>query len=214
VSVQPWHRTVALTEQASMLCNVAALMGSGAFTVAGDRLASRVAFGPVLAVRRDVYERVGGHAVVRSLHTEDIGLARAVGSTTLFSGRPDTSFRMYPHGFRQLFAGWTRSIATGAHAAPWWLTIATAAWITAIAGGWLSGGWPTSHPIETAAVYALCAVQVWILGRRAGSIHPLTALLYPVAIAVFVVIVVRSAFVLVLRRDVTWKDRRVAARSN
>jgi len=214
VSVQPWHRTVAMTEQASMLCNVAALMGSGAFTVAGDRLASRVAFGPVLAIRRDVYEQVGGHAAVRSMHTEDIGLARAVGATALFSGRPDTTFRMYPQGFRQLFEGWTRSIATGANATRWWLTIATAGWITAIAGGWLSAGWPTSHPVESAAVYALCAGQVWILGRRAGSIHPLTALLYPIAIAVVAVIVVRSVLILVLGRDVTWKGRRVAARSS
>ena len=60
----------------------------------------------------------------------------------------------------------------------------------------------------------MCAGQVWVLGRRAGSIHPLTALLYPIAIAVFVVIVVRSVIILVLGRDVTWKGRRVAARSS
>ena len=45
-----------------------------------------------------------------------------------------------------------------------------------------------------------------MLGRRAGSIHPLTAALFPVAVVVFVVIVVRSAVAVALGRDVTWKD--------
>ncbi|MET0910951.1 MAG: glycosyltransferase family 2 protein [Ilumatobacteraceae bacterium] len=212
VSVQPWHRTVGPAEQASLMCNIAALMGSGAFTIAGEHLHPNVAFGPVLAVRRAVYERVGGHGAVRSMHTEDIGLARAVGETVLFTGRPDTAFRMYPQGLRQLFDGWTRSIATGARSTrPWW-TLATACWITAIAGGWWAGGWPTNHPVESLTVYALSALQVWVLGRRAGSIHPLTALLFPLAIAVFVVIVLRSAVVLLLRRDVAWKGRTVASR--
>ena len=42
--------------------------------------------------------------------------------------------------------------------------------------------------------------------------HPVTALLFPVAVAVFVVIVLRSAMLLLLRRDVPWKGRMVASR--
>ncbi|MET0909974.1 MAG: glycosyltransferase family 2 protein [Ilumatobacteraceae bacterium] len=212
VSVQPWHRTQRLAEQASILCNVAALMGSGAFTIAGDRVRATVAFGPVLAIDRDVYLRAGGHEAVRSMHTEDIGLARAVGHVRLFTGRPDTSFRMYPDGFRQTLDGWTRSIATGARSTRWWLAMATACWMAAIAGGWLAGGWPWSAPLASATIYAASALQVWVLGRRAGSIRLVTALLFPLAVAVFVVIVARSAFALLFRRDVEWKGRRVAAR--
>ena len=164
VSVQPWHRTVGAAEQASLFCNIAALMGSGAFTVAGERLHPNVAFGPVLAVPRHVYDRFGGHAAVRTMHTEDIGLARAAGEVTLFTGRPDTVFRMYPAGLRQLLDGWTRSIATGARSTRPWLTIATACWIAAIAGGWLAGGWPLHAPAESLVVYGLSALQVWVLG--------------------------------------------------
>ena len=61
-------------------------------------------------------------------------------------------------------------------------------------------------------MYPLSAVQFWVLGRRAGSIHPLTAVLYPLAVAVFAVIFLRSLFAMVFRRDVTWKQRSVAAR--
>jgi 4,4'-diaponeurosporenoate glycosyltransferase len=202
VSVQPWHTTGSWVEQASLLANVTALMGSGGFTVAGPRVAPTVAFGPVLAIERETYDAVGGHAAVRAMHTEDIGLARVVGRSALWTGRPDTSFRMYPEGLRQLVQGWTRSVATGARFTPWWLSLAVALWVWSLAGGWLA------EPF----VYPLSALQFWVLGRRAGSMHPLTAALYPLAVAVFVVIFLRSLFAMVFRRDVTWKQRSVPSR--
>ncbi len=202
VSVQPWHDTGSWVEQASLLANVTALMGSGGFTVAGSRLAPTVAFGPVLAIERQTYDEVGGHAAVHAMHTEDIGLARVVGRSGLWTGRPDTSFRMYPEGLGQLVQGWTRSIATGARFTPWWLSLAVVLWVWSLAGGWLA------EPL----VYPLSALQFWVLGRRAGSMHPLTAALFPLAVAVFVVIFLRSLFAMAFRRDVTWKQRSVAAR--
>jgi len=202
VSMQPWHHTGSWVEQASVLANVTALMGCGGFTVAGTRLAPTVAFGPVLAIGRATYEQIGGHAAVRTMHTEDIGLARLAGRSVLYTGLPDTSFRMYPDGFRQLVQGWTRSIATGARFTPWWLSLAVAFWVWSLAGGWLA------EPM----VYPLSAAQFWVLGRRAGSMHPLTALLYPLAVVVFAWIFLRSLFAMVFRREVTWKQRSVAAR--
>ncbi len=211
VSVQPWHRTVGAVEQASMLCNVTALMGSGAFTIAADRVSSTVAFGPVLAADRGLYERVGGHRAVRSMHTEDIGLARAAGSSVVFTGRPDTTFRMYPNGARELLDGWTRSIATGARLTRWPLTLAIVCWTAAVAGGWLAGGWPTNEPAVSATIYALSAAQIWILGRRAGSMHPVTAALFPIAVLAFAFIFLRSLVTILFGLTVPWKGRDVAA---
>jgi 4,4'-diaponeurosporenoate glycosyltransferase len=187
-----------------VLCNVTAMMGCGAFTPARRTTTATVAFGPVLALGRSTYLQVGGHSspAVRTMHTEDIGLARAVGRVELYSGRPDTSFRMYPEGLGQTVRGWTRSIATGARFTPWWLALATLAWVASLAGGW----------IASPVVYPLSALQFWVLGRRAVSIHPITALLYPLAVLVFVVIFLRSLVALVLGRDVEWKGRRVDAR--
>jgi 4,4'-diaponeurosporenoate glycosyltransferase len=202
VSMQPWHHTGAWIEQTSLLANITALMGSGGFTIAGRHLAPTVAFGPVLAIARATYDGVGGHAAVRTMHTEDIGLARLVGRSTLYTGHPDTSFRMYPNGLRQLVQGWTRSIATGARFTRWWLALPVALWVWSLAGGWLA------EPF----VYPLSALQFWALGRRTGSMHPLTALLYPLAVAVFVWIFLRSLFAMVLQREVTWKQRSVNAR--
>ena len=206
VSMQPWHRMETVGEQASLLCNITALMGCGAFTALPQWTTANVAFGPVIAVQRAAYERAGGHAApsVRSMHTEDIGLARAVGRSRLAVGTASTTtFRMYPGGFGELVRGWTRSIATGARFTRWWVGLAVALWMCSVAGGWLAAPF----------VYPFTAAQIWVLGRRAGTAHPLVAALFPVLVVVFVVIFVRSAFSVVLRRDVTWKGRQVGART-
>lgn len=204
VSVQPWHVVERPTEQLSLFCNITALMGVGRFSLVGARVRPQAAFGPVLALDRETYTRVGGHShpEVRTRHTEDIGMARAVGRTQLYTGRPDVTFRMYPGGLADLVRGWTRSIATGATSVPWWTALLTLAWVWSLAAGWL-----------VSPVFLLTsAVQVWVLGRRAGRFSPVTAVLYPVALAVFVVVFARSLIALVFRRDVVWKQRRVASR--
>jgi 4,4'-diaponeurosporenoate glycosyltransferase len=206
VSVQPWHWMETVGEQPSMLCNITALMGCGAFTPFPRLTAAKMAFGPVIAVERATYDQAGGHAApsVRSMHTEDIGLARAIGRSRLAVGSSaTTTFRMYPGGFGDLMRGWTRSIATGARFTRWWVALAVALWMCSVAGGWLAA------PL----LYPFTAVQVWLLGRRAGTAHPLAAALFPVLVVVFVVIFVRSAFSVVFRRDVTWKGRQVGART-
>ncbi|MEM1334455.1 MAG: glycosyltransferase family A protein [Actinomycetota bacterium] len=205
VSVQPWHDMPTASEQASLIANVTALMGCGAFTAVGDRTAATVAFGPVLAVDRVSYERRGGHAdpVVRTMHTEDIGLARLIGRSRLFVGSADsTRFRMYPGGIVEAIRGWTRSIATGARFTSIPLAIATLAWVWSLAGGWWSA------PI----VYPLSVLQVAVLGRVAGTTRWWAAVAFPLLVLVFVVIFVRSAAALVLRQDVTWKGRAVPSR--
>lgn len=204
VSVQPWHTPGRPVEQLSLFCNITALMGVGRFSVIGDRVSVDAAFGPVLAIDRETYRRTGGHsdARVRTMHTEDIGMARLVGAAQLYTGRPDVRFRMYPGGLTDLLRGWTRSLATGARSVPWWLALATAAWVWSLAGGWFVSPW----------TYPLSATQVYVLGRRAGRFSPLTAALYPLALAVFVLVFLRSVTAVVLRRDVVWKQRRVAAR--
>ncbi len=202
VSVQPWHDAVTPAERASVLPNIVALMGCGAFTVLGRHVRTNVAFGPVLAVRRDVYERAGGHAhpTVRASLVEDIELARRVGRSQLYSGRTDATIRMYPLGLRQLLAGWSRTIAAGVTSTRWWVGLAVAAWVWSLAGGMFATWW----------AYPLSAVQVWVLGRRAGRFGPVVAVLYPLAVLVLVA-VIAGAGINRARGRTTWKGRPVTA---
>ena len=54
-SVQPWHNTVQIGEQASMLFNIVSVMGSGMKT------SKPLVFGPLLACMREVYFANQGH---------------------------------------------------------------------------------------------------------------------------------------------------------
>lgn len=199
-SVQPWHRAGRGAEQLSMLFNIAALMGCTAFTLAGRRPHPKVAFGPVLGCDRARYEAIGGHAdpQVRNSILEDIALARRFGRSNLFVGRRnEVTFRMYPTGFRAVCEGWTKSIGIGVDATPWWATLGTAAWVTSLAGGWVTSPW-----------FALASlVQVAVLARRAGEFSGWAIVTYPVGVAFFAAIVGRSLLRRRRKRGVSWKGR-------
>jgi 4,4'-diaponeurosporenoate glycosyltransferase len=202
VTVQPWHRTERLIENASLLFNLAALMGSGACSVLGPTVAGRVAFGPVLACRRSRYDELGGHAHpdVRAAVLEDIALARRFETVDISVGvAGGTEFRMYPDGWRSLVQGWTKGMGIGLDATPWWAVLGVAGWMWSLAGGWLASPW----------FWVASAVQLWVLGRVAGRWSPLAVVLHPLLTAGFVVIVVRSVVLRRLGRTVAWKGRRV-----
>jgi 4,4'-diaponeurosporenoate glycosyltransferase len=207
VSMQPWHVPGSHAyEQLSWPFNIIGLMGSLKFTAFGRRVAdsSPVAFGPVLACRREDYQRTGGHdhVSVRAALAEDLAMGRLFDRVDLFTGAPDTTFRMYPDGLRSLVQGWTKIIATGAAGVRVWFAVLVAAWIWSLAGGWLTSPW----------FYVASLSQVLIQSRKVGRFSPVSALLYPLGIAAFIVIFVRSAVLTVLRRQVTWKGRSVASR--
>ena len=205
VSVQPHHVAVKAAEQLSLVGNIVALMGAAAFTAFGDRPAPRMAFGPVLACRRTAYLAAGGHAHpdVRAQLTEDLALARRFDHRQLFTGRPDTTFRMYPDGgLGDVIAGWTRNIASGAGATPAWASVLVFAWVWSLCGGWVASPW----------FAAASMVQLAVLGRRAGRFAWWMVVAYPVAAAFFVAVVIRSTIARGGRRSVTWKGRRVTGR--
>jgi hypothetical protein len=71
--------------------------------------------GQLLAVRRDAYDRAGGHAAVRAEVVEDVALLRAVKRTGGTGGVADgtalATTRMYD-GWSELVAGYTKSAHT------------------------------------------------------------------------------------------------------
>jgi hypothetical protein len=75
-----------------------------------------LAAGAFILVRRDLYERAGGHAAVRDRVADDIALGRAVkragGLLVLGHGDDLLQVRMY-HGHRELWRGWRKNAAYG-----------------------------------------------------------------------------------------------------
>lgn len=220
VSVQPYHVTGARYEELSAYCSAVAMLGSGAFAV-GRAGRAAVAFGPCLLTSAADYERVGGHEAVRTDVVEDIHLARryrAAGlAVTCFAGRDAVGFRMYPGGVGQLVEGWSKNIAAGAAAVSPVAVIATIVWVAShaalasaaafAAGGWITGS--SGFPGVVAACWAVVAAhQVWLLGRI-GSFRWSTAVAFPIPLAAFLWIFARSFVMTWLRREVTWRGRRI-----
>lgn len=118
VSLLPLLRTGAIAEQVVL---PAALTAISTFVAPGPLLRSprssvAISVGGWTLIRRDVYERIGGHAAVRDRVAEDVELARnakAAGTPiALCDGVPLASLRMY-RGLAGLWRGWSKNAAFG-----------------------------------------------------------------------------------------------------
>jgi 4,4'-diaponeurosporenoate glycosyltransferase len=211
VSVQPWHAIERPYEQLSALFNLIAPMSVDAFSPRPPRPTG--AFGPCLVIDRATYERSGGHGAerVRGAVLDDVQLARAVqdagGEVRLFLGRHvGMTFRMYPDGLRRLTEGWTKNFAGGAAGTrPLTLVLVVL---------WLSGAIAAVvEPGPAAGLYVAYAVQLAVQLRRVGRFSPLTAALYPIPLAFFVAVFLRSLVRTFVRREVTWRGRTIRTRT-
>jgi 4,4'-diaponeurosporenoate glycosyltransferase len=227
VSVQPEHRPLAWYEQLSAVANVVSLMGTGAFTGPPRRRPVDMAFGPCLLIGRGDYRRIGGHAhpTVRLQVAEDIAMARRMraggGTVTLRTGGALVGFRMYPEGPGQLVEGWTKMIGNGGRLTWWPRRLLVGLWVTGAllgarrglaVGRLLTDRGGRRRAVADLAVYAAWATEMAWLTRQAGRWRRLTPVLFPVPLAAFVALFVRSAYLVLTGRPATWRGRKVPAR--
>jgi 4,4'-diaponeurosporenoate glycosyltransferase len=225
VSVQPFHEVVRPYEQLSAYFNVVALLGSSRFGRRPGRRA--MAFGPCLLTSRADHARAGGHAAVRAEILDDVGLASAYRRAGLpvhwALGGESVRMRSYPGGIRQLVAGWSKNVASGAAAAARGPALATVLWVCAhhaVAVGVglaLLGAATGQHPsVARVALwsvgYVVAAWQLRSLLRRTGSFRWWTWALFPVPLLVFDLVFARSAVLTTVRRSVRWRGRPVDLR--
>ncbi len=212
-SVQPWHDVPRPGERLAALFNVVAMMGTAAFAPGRGGRAVVGAFGPCLLTAAADYRLTGGHAGVRDEVLDDLALAgryRAAGlPVTIHGGQGTISFRMYPDGLGQLVEGFTKNFAAAAAAIRLHTAALIVLWLAALSAPAVL---MTSNPALAAVCYAAAAIQLGIHLRRLGSFGPLTAMGYPVALAIFIVVFVRSLVATVALGRVRWKGRELATR--
>jgi 4,4'-diaponeurosporenoate glycosyltransferase len=219
LSVQPFHAVQRSYERLSSFFNVVAMMGVDAFTPL-DRT-PRGAFGATLVAGRDEYFELGGHAAIRGEVLDDMALARSWADAdrplTVLAGRGTVRFRMYPDGFAHLVEGWSKNVAGGAMRIRLSTLVLVFLWVTAC----LSATWwalrapfaPADGEVTMAvAAYVLVAGQLWWMLRRIGSFGLHAAALFPIPLAFFLVVFVRSALLTLVRGRVSWKGREIATR--
>ncbi len=215
VSVLPDHRPGPGYEQWSAPCNLVSVMGSGAASPAGTGRAD-AAFGPCLVTSRAELGSVGGLASVAAEVVEDIALARRYRDAGLpvsaHAGGDLVAFRMYPSGPAQLIEGWTKNMAAGSAAVPWWRSALVALWVTAGLGGPLVAVRRRDRRglLTAAAAWLAFAVQFRVLSARLGRFRWWVGPAYPALLAGFVGLFARSVRARWWHRSVTWRGRQVA----
>ena len=226
LSVQPHHEALEAYEQLSSYFNHVSLVGCGAFTPRGAR--RPMAFGPCLLTTRADYGRAGGHAGVRSAILDDAELAAAYGRAglpvTCTIGGTAVRMRRNPRGPRQLCAGWTKNIASGATAAEPLSSVVAVAWVAthfAVAAGLLGLGvdLATGSALPTTAIalpvaYAVVAAEMRRHLRRIGTFRWWTWALFPLPLLAFGLIFARSLVLTRVLRSVRWKGRAVPLSSH
>lgn len=212
-SVQPWHEVHRPHERLAAVFNVVAMMGTTAFTPGRDGRAAVGAFGPCLVTSMADYRRAGGHESVASSVLDDLALADryrgAALPVTIHEGKGTISFRMYPLGLAQLVEGFTKNFALAAGAVGLATTVLITLWLAALSAPVVLAA---AAPAPAAICYAAAAAQMGAHLRRLGSFGARTAVLYPLAVAVFIAVFARSVAATLILGRVRWKGRAVATR--
>lgn len=165
--------------------------------------ARRFAIGQYLLFRRDVYRALGGHTAVRDQIAEDLGLLARVRRFTVLVAPGALAVRMYPDGLGGFIDGWTRSFRAGMPFAGPWRAIAVA-----LAIAWL--GFPLALGELAPLGYLVVALEVHrrqaIVGRFAAG----SALVYPLFVALFCAVSVRSGLHALFGVPVRWRGRTIS----
>ena len=217
ISVQPFHVAVGIVESMAILFNAVSLMAA---TFPCRRTnAPRVVFGPVLITTRASYEAVGGYARVATHVVEDIALGsnyRLANKTmAIRSGRKFASFRMYRGGFGALAEGFSKNIAFGARAVGPIGGIAGFVFVSTLVLCSVDGVGALvaffADKLAPGAVdlglYVFGSVTLSIAAGRIGSYSKSAVIFYPVAVAVFLAVSLRSVLWLFVRKKASWKGR-------
>lgn len=211
LSVAPWHVVRRPYEWLSLVFGVVALMGTGAATIRRRHVTG--AFGPMLAIWREDYEHIGGHASIGSEVVDDIALARQAAASgidvDILGGGDLVRYRMYPDGFRSLWQGWTKNFAVGASSTPPVRLTGVIAWIS-------SGLTAAYAAIATGGlwwlVYLAWSLQLGVFARRTGSFPVPSWLAFPVQLAFFTTVFAWSIVRVRVLGTVQWRGRVVAVR--
>lgn len=224
VSVEPYHVTQQPYEELSAFLNLVRMASLNAFIPRGSGIQPAGAYGPCLLCGRDDYLRLGGHGHerVRGAILESIPLAQLFQKhdrpVRCFGGRGIISFRMYPGGLRQLIEGWSKGFGSGALATRLPFFIMTIAWITGCFGAFvnpLQAAVPSPlSALALLAIYGLYAAQIWWMLSRIGSFRPLTAILYPIPLVFFALLMLRSLLMTYVLHRVSWRGRRLDPTQN
>ncbi len=179
-----------------------------------------VSIGQFLLFRRSAYDRSGGHTAVRDKVVEDFELARNIKQTGLQWRFVDATSRIHCrmyHNFREVFDGLSKNLYV-VFGNVFFFALAWSALVISFFEPQLILllallGVPLPDKLLPLSILAIGqAILLWGLTDLRFGFPIKQAALYPLTIALAVVIGLRSLFAHLFKRGVTWKGRSVVAK--
>ncbi|MFF2090622.1 glycosyltransferase [Paenibacillus sp. NPDC058174] len=212
VSVVPFHHTEKPYEKLALVMN---MLGIFAFTSIFERSnPQKGLYGSCILALREDYERINGHASVRTEVLDDL----LIGSKFIEAGIPVTnfighglvSFRMYPQGIQSEIEGFSKgAILSTSRLSPWTI-IPIAIWVVGLLVSeavFLAIG--TSWFIPLLAGYLLYMLQFIYFKKYVGKFGLVIPVLHIIAALFFIAVMLYSAYQVVFLGHVRWKGRKI-----
>lgn len=215
LSVMPWHETQKSFEQFSLLFNLIQAAGNG--TTLPVQKCSGL-YGPVILMTREIYEDIAGHESVHQSIIEDVALGQQLKSRgysfKVCVGDPSIRYRMYAGGIKDLLEGWTKNIAWGAAAAPFWQFVLVFIWMTSLISVPLNlATYAVSQNIAGVvtygAFYLLWVIVLRYVSNKLGKFQVWAVICYPLIMVVTLLVFFLSAIKKIFGLKVRWKDRTI-----
>ncbi|MGX1264192.1 4,4'-diaponeurosporenoate glycosyltransferase [Rossellomorea marisflavi] len=173
---------------------------------------TRGGYGQCMISSKESYERLGGHEDMRQKVVEHFSFAKKASEcgerVRALSGKGAVNMRMYGDGIKELFAGWSKSFASGAKSGNPLATIFTCLWIGTLVS-LLAQGFDRllEAPYVYMTGYGILALQLYLIARMIGNFSLLDTLLFPIHLLFFILTFAHSFLQTFLKRKVQWKGR-------
>ena len=204
-----WERTV----QPVIFASIAALTR---FRKVNDpKSKSAMGVGAFMLLRRAVYDRVGGHEVLKQVILEDIGLARLVKHSgfkiMIADGKKIYSIRMY-HSLREIWIGWRKNVFLAMKKSIFKTVYIIFYLLGFVVTPWLMAGvhlWMGSALLWQAMAWAglgMVLITEWVLCHEI-RLKKYYAFLFPLGALVMAAIMINSMIHMLFRGQAEWRGR-------
>lgn len=218
ISVQPYHQTKKLYEQFSMIFNIVQTAADG---VSLPWKKTTGLFGPVILISKNDYFSIGGHQSVKNSIIEDIALGKVLDKArlkyNLYVSEGDISYQMYGDGFKSLFNGWTKNIASGASSMSFVNFLLVFLFIASLISV------PSNVVLYAinfdllwlllyCGLYLFWVIVLFFISHKIGRFNPLAIILFPILVLFFTLVFIVSFFIKIFNLKYKWKGRSISGK--
>ncbi|MWC28813.1 glycosyltransferase family 2 protein [Paenibacillus sp. MMS18-CY102] len=212
ISVVPYHHAERMYEKLALILN---MLGIFAFTSMFERHNPRKGlYGSCIIALREDYERINGHASVKSEVLDDLLIGSKFMAASIpvtnFIGHGLVSFRMYPSGIRSEIEGFSKGAVLSTATLRPWTTILIAIWVIGLLAsnvGILVTH--TSWAVPMLIGYGLYMAQLFYFMRYVGRFGIAIPVLHVISTLFFIAVMLYSLYQVVVVGHVRWKGRLV-----